>query len=96
MHFQLVSHLHFFFRSFSGSAISIPTLDAFAQRLLHLAFADSTHRNIQSHVNVYTRFCRSVACSPFPIEIQLLIRYVAHLTLSGRVLRKLRPSKTKT
>ena len=52
--------------------------------LLHLAFADSTHRNIQSHVNVYTRFCRSVACSPFPIEIQLLIHYVAHLTLSGR------------
>lgn len=47
MHFQLVSHLYiFFFRSFSGSAISIPTLDAFAQRLLHLAFADSTHRNI--------------------------------------------------
>ena len=33
---------------------------------------------------MYTRFCRSVACSPFPIEIQLLIRYVAHLTLSGR------------
>ena len=72
MHFQLVSHLYIyiFFRSFSGSAISIPTLDAFAQRLLHLAFADSTHRNIQSHVNVCTRFCRSVACSPFPIEIQ--------------------------
>ena len=33
---------------------------------------------------MYTRFCRSVACSPFPIEIQLLIRYVAHLTLPGR------------
>ena len=33
---------------------------------------------------MYTRFCRSVACSPFPIEIQLLIRYVAHLTLSGK------------
>ena len=33
---------------------------------------------------MYTRFCRSVACSPFPIEIQLLIRYVAQLTLSGR------------
>lgn len=30
---------------------------------------------------MYTRFCRSVACS---IEIQSLIRYVAHLTLSGR------------
>ena len=33
---------------------------------------------------MYTRFCRSVACSPFPIEIQLLIRYVPHLTLPGR------------
>ena len=33
---------------------------------------------------MYTRFCRSVARSPFPIEIQLLIRYVAYLTLSGR------------
>ena len=70
-----------------GSSISIPILDAFAQRLLHLTFADSTHQNIHSHVNVYTRFCRSVACSPFPIEIQLLIRFVAHLTLAGRSFR---------
>ena len=31
-----------------------------------------------------TRFCNLVACSPFPVEIDFLIRYAAHLTLSGR------------
>ena len=30
------------------------------------------------------RFCDLVASSPFPVEIDFLIRYVAHLTLSGR------------
>ena len=80
-------YIFFFFLLFSfvsGSFISIPTLDAFAQRLLDLAFADSTHRNMKSHVSVYTKFCRSVSCSPFPIQTPFLMRYVAYLTLSGR------------
>ena len=29
-------------------------------------------------------FCHSVRASPFPVQIDLLIRYVAYLTLSGR------------
>lgn len=59
-------------------------MHVFTQRLLHHAFTESTNRNIKSYVNVYTRFCNSVACSPFPVEVDFLIRYVAHLTLSGR------------
>ena len=39
---------------------------------------------MKSHVSVYTKFCRSVSCPPFPIQIPFLIRYVAYLTLSGR------------
>ena len=79
--FQLFRHLWFFF---SGIFTTVSSLDAFAQRLVHLAFAPSTHKNIKSHVNVYTRFCHSVRASPFPVQIDLLIRYVAYLTLSGR------------
>ena len=69
---------------FSGIFTTVSSLDAFAQRLVRLAFAPSTHKNIRSHVNVYTRFCHSVRASPFPVQIDLLIRYVAYLTLSGR------------
>ena len=54
-----------------GSFISIPTLDAFAQRLLDLAFADSTHRNMKSHISFYTKFCRSVSCPPWPYSNSL-------------------------
>ena len=79
--FQLFRHLSFLF---SGNSTNFSSLDAFAQRLFHLAFAASTHKNIKSHVNVYTRFCHSVRASPFPVQIDLLIRYVAYLTLSGR------------
>ena len=80
-HFNYSDIYRFFF---SGIFTTVPSLDAFAQRLVHLAFTPSTHRNIKSHVNVYTRFCHSVRASPFPVQIDLLIRYVAYLTLSGR------------
>ena len=79
--FQSFRHLSFLF---SGNFTNVSSLDAFAQRLVHLAFAASTHKNIKSHVNVYTRFCHSVRASPFPFQIDLLIRYVAYLNLSGR------------
>lgn len=39
---------------------------------------------MKSHINVYARFCHSVGCSPFPVEIKFLICYVAYLTISGR------------
>ena len=62
-----------FTRSFLlGSHAHVPFWDVFTQRLLHHAFAESTHRNIKSYVNVYTRFCNSVACSPFPVEVDTL------------------------
>ena len=80
-HFNYSDIYRFFF---SGIFTTVPSLDAFAQRFVHLAFAPSTHKNIKSHVNVYTRFCHSVRASPFPVQIDLLIRYVAYLTLSGR------------
>ena len=83
----LISIIQTFFVSFSGNITNVSSLDAIAQRLVHLAFAASTHKNIKSHVNVYTvytRFCHSVRASPFPVQIDLLIRYVAYLTFSGR------------
>ena len=72
--------LTLYFHSFLslGSHAYVPFLDVFTQRLLHHAFAESTHRNIKSYVNVYTRFCNSVACSPFPVEVD---------TLSGRTFK---------
>ena len=75
--FQLFRHLSFLF---SGNSTNVSSLDAFAQHLVHLAFAASTRKNIKSHVNVYTRFCRSVRATPFPVQIDLLIHYVAYLT----------------
>ena len=80
----LNSIIQTFMLYFSGIFTTVSSLDAFAQRFVHLAFAPSTHKNIKSHVNVYTRFCHSVRASPFPVQIDLLIRYVAYLTLSGR------------
>ena len=80
--FQLFRHLPFLF---SGNSTNVSSLDAFAQCLVHLAFAASTHKNIKSHVNVFTMFCHSVRASPFPVQIDLLIHYVAYLTLSGRM-----------
>ena len=79
--FQLFRHLSFLF---SGNSTNVSSLDAFAQHLVHLAFAASTHKNIKSHVNVYTRFCHSVRATQFPVQIDLFIHYVAYLTLSGR------------
>lgn len=63
-----------YFQSFLSFRVSCPCsfLDVFIQRLLHHAFAESTHRNIKSYVNVYTRFCNSVACSPSPVEVDTL------------------------
>ena len=78
--------LTLYFHSFLslGSHAYVPFLDVFTQRLLHHAFAESTHWNIKSYVNLYIRFYNSVTCSPFPVEVVFVIRYVAHLTLSGR------------
>ena len=78
------SHIYFSFLPFiSGLTVIEASLDAFGQRLLHFAFADSTHRNITSNINVYTMFCRSTSSSPFPTLPNLLFGMLRFLLSLG-------------
>ena len=48
-YFDVDRHFNFGRSFLLGSPAHVPSLDVFTQRLLHLAFAESTHRIITSH-----------------------------------------------
>ena len=75
-------YIYFFF--FLGSPQGLQFLDGFAHRLIRLAHADSTHKNMQSHLRVFTEFCHNLGLGSFPVQAQTVLRYIAFLSVTGR------------
>lgn len=61
-----------------------PILDDLRKQLIHLAFAESTHSNRQSHLKSYLKFCNAQHYVAFPIQALVASRYVAFLAYYGR------------
>ena len=60
------------------------TLDDLRKKLVHLAFADSTHANRQSHLKSFLSFCAHNDYTAFPITAEVAGRYVAFLAFFNR------------
>ena len=69
---------------FLGSPQGLQFLDGFAHRLIRLAHANSTHKNMQSHFRVFTDFCHRLGSRPFPVQGSTILRYIAFLAVTGR------------
>ena len=63
----------------------IPALDSLGRDLIERAYADSTRRNLNSHIKIYLTFCEAVSSAPFPVTVKLITRYIAYLVSLGRV-----------
>ena len=63
----------------------IRALDSLGRVLIERAYADSTRRNLISHIKIYLTFCEAVSFAPFPVTVQLITRYIAYLVSLGRV-----------
>ena len=63
----------------------IRALDSLGRDLIERAYADSTRRNLNSHIKIYLTFCEAVSFAPFPVTVQLITRYIAYLVSLGRV-----------
>ena len=44
----------------------------------------STHRNMRSHLKLFTQFCHDLGHQPFPVQVTTMLRYLAFLSASGR------------
>ena len=62
----------------------IRALDSLGRVLIERAYADSTRRNLISHIKIYLIFCEAVSFAPFPVTVQLITRYIAYLVSLGR------------
>ena len=63
----------------------IQELDSLGRDLIERAYADSTRRNLNSHIKIYLTFCEAVSSAPFPVTVKLITRYIAYLVSLGRV-----------
>ena len=63
----------------------IRALDSLGRDLIERAYADSTRRNLNSHIKIYLTFCEAVSSAPFPVTVKLITRYIAYLVSLGRV-----------
>ena len=63
----------------------IQALDSLGRDLIERAYADSTRRNLNSHIKIYLTFCEAVSSAPFPVTVKLITRYIAYLMSLGRV-----------
>lgn len=60
-------------------------LDSLGRDLIERAYADSTRRNLNSHIRNYLTFCEAVSSALFPVTVTLITRYIAYLVSLGRV-----------
>jgi hypothetical protein len=67
-----------------GSSQGQQFLDGLIDTLMNLAYADSSHRNMQSHLKVFLHFCTMISLQPFPIQSRTALRYIAFLCATGR------------
>ena len=63
----------------------IRALDSLGRDLIERAYADSTRRNLNSHIKIYLTFCEAVSSAPFPVTVKLITRYIVYLVSLGRV-----------
>ena len=63
----------------------IRALDSLGRDLIERAYADSTRRNLNSHVRIYLTFCEAISSAPFPVTVTLITRYIAYLVSLDRV-----------
>ena len=64
--------------------VSLVQLESFSSRLLTLAHAPSTQKNIVAHIRSYQTFCELRALQPFPISVQSIILYISYLVAQKR------------
>ena len=64
--------------------VSLVHLESFSARLLALAQAPSTQKNITAHIRSYHKFCELRALEPFPISVGSGILYIAYLVAQNR------------
>ena len=67
-----------------GLSSSVPALDEFCDDLRYMAFAESMHKNMQSHLRLFLQFCSCFKFSSFPLIAQVVSRYVAYLSHMGQ------------
>ena len=63
----------------------IEALDSLGCDLITRAYADSTHRDLNSHITSYITFCAAVSSAPFPVTVKLITRYIAYLVSLSRI-----------
>ena len=64
--------------------VPLAQLESFSSRLLTLAHAPSTQKNIAAHIRSYRTFCELRALQPFPISVQSIILYISYLVAQKR------------
>ena len=69
---------------FLGSTQGLQFLDIFSHRLIRLAHAASTHKNMQSHFRIFTQFCSDLRVRPLPVQPATILRYISFLSATGR------------
>ena len=65
--------------------VSLVHLESAYTRLLALAHAPSTQKNITAHIRSYHTFCELRALQPFLISVRSGILYIAYLVAQNRV-----------
>ena len=67
-----------------GNYPRIVVIDRLRDHLTSLAFAESTRKNMQSHLNAYLSFCNNFNFRSFPLNVIVVSRYVSYLAHVGR------------
>ena len=63
----------------------IQASDSLGRDLIKRAYADSTRRNLNSHIKIYLTFCEAVSSALFQVTVKLITRYIAYLVSLGHV-----------
>ena len=59
--------------------VSLINLQSLVARLINLAHATSTQKNIAAHIRSYQTFCELRVIQPFPIAVESISLYIAYL-----------------
>ena len=84
LHVYIYSHSAFVSLYVLGSPGGLQLLDDFTTKIIRLAHAASTHKNMQSHFRIFTQFCSDLGFRPFPVQVHIILRYIAFLSVTGR------------
>ena len=62
-----------------GNYPALPVIDQLTDLLTSLAFAESTQKNMQSHLKAYLSFCKHFNFISFPLDVFVVSRYIAYI-----------------